>query len=146
MFDVKKTTALILGLVLVFYLAGCSGNLTDKKRIVSLYRKNEAVFAAAVESGDYAEVRKLRGIREVTVRGDAGEVEFYCGGTGLVPGSSYYGILYVANGEAVFSQLVDASPEWFAEGNEIRYKQSSGDNDFRYEPLGNGFYYYEEHY
>ena len=99
-----------------------------------------------METGDFSAVRGLRGIREIQTRGDGEEIEFFCGGRGLVPASSYYGILYVSGGEEVFLRAAEASPEWSAEGAGWRYRQAEGDNDFYYEPLGQGFYYYEEHY
>ena len=102
---------------------------------------------AAVETGDFSAVSRLRGIREITTRGDEGEIEFFCGGRGLVPASSYYGILYIPGAEdAELSQVFGDSPEWSAEGEGCRYRQADGDNEFYYEPLGHGFFYYEEHF
>ena len=144
----RKAAALVICLLFILGAAGCGGNLTGKDRIISLYRKNESAFIAAAASGDTAAVKKLRGIREVSPRGDGEhkEIEFSCGGIGLVPSASYYGILYVENGEAVFSQLCDSSPEWSYDGEGYHYRQADGDNDFTYEPLGNDFFYYEEHF
>ena len=143
-----RTLSFVLSILLLFSLTGCSWNLTSKKKIIKLYRRNESTFIAAVGSGDLTSVKKLRGIREISTRGEGedAEIEFYCGGTGLVPSSSYYGILYIEKADTVFLQLIDSSSEWFADGDGYRYKQADGDNDFYYEPLGNGFFYYEEHY
>ena len=141
----KKVLALLLAAAMALSFAGCADGQTSRRRIVALYRKNEAAFAAAVETGDYAAVKKLRGVKDVTVRDGDGEIEFCCGGAGLVPGSSYWGILWEKDPE-VFAALAAASPEWSAEGAGFRYEQAKGDNRFYYEPLGNGFFYYEEHY
>lgn len=142
-----KRTLFILGAILVLLLAACSRNLTDKSRIISLFRKNESTFLSAVETGDFSAVSRLRGIREISTRGDEGEIEFFCGGRGLVPASSYYGILYIPGAEdAELSQVFGDSPEWSAEGEGCRYRQTDGDNEFYYEPLGHGFFYYEEHF
>ena len=142
-----KRTLFILGAILVLLLAACSRDLTDKSRIISLFRKNESTFLSAVETGDFSAVSRLRGIREITTRGDEGEIEFFCGGRGLVPASSYYGILYIPGAEdAELSQVFGDSPEWSAEGEGCRYRQADGDNEFYYEPLGHGFFYYEEHF
>ena len=142
-----KRTLFILGAILVLLLAACSRDLTDKSRIISLFRKNESTFLSAVETGDFSAVSRLRGIREITTRGDEGEIEFFCGGRGLVPASSYYGILYIPGAEdAELSQVFGDSPEWSAEGEGCRYRQTDGDNEFYYEPLGHGFFYYEEHF
>ena len=142
-----KRTLFILGAILVLLLAACSRNLTDKSRIISLFQKNESTFLSAVETGDFSAVSRLRGIREISTRGDEGEIEFFCGGRGLVPASSYYGILYIPGAEdAELSQVFGDSPEWSAEGEGCRYRQTDGDNEFYYEPLGHGFFYYEEHF
>ena len=142
-----KRTLFILGAILVLLLAACSRDLTDKSRIISLFRKNESTFLSAVETGDFSAVSRLRGIREISTRGDEGEIEFFCGGRGLVPASSYYGILYIPGAEdAELSQVFGDSPEWSAEGEGCRYRQTDGDNEFYYEPLGHGFFYYEEHF
>jgi hypothetical protein len=143
----RKRTLLLLGAILVLLLAACSRELTDKSRIIALFRKNESTFLSAAETGDFSAVSRLRGIREITPRGDEGEIEFYCGGRWLVPASSYYGILFIPGAEdAELSQVFGASPEWSAEGEGYRYRQTDGDNDFYYEPLGYGFFYYEEHF
>ena len=143
----RKRTLFILGAILILLLAACSRNLTDKSRIISLFRKNESTFLSAVETGDFSAVSRLRGIREISTRGDEGEIEFFCGGRGLVPASSYYGILYIPGAEdAELSQVFGDSPEWSAEGEGCRYRQTDGDNEFYYEPLGHGFFYYEEHF
>ena len=143
----RKRTLLLLGAILVLLLAACSRELTDKSRIIAQFRKNESTFLSAAETGDFSAVSRLRGIREITPRGDEGEIEFYCGGRGLVPASSYYGILFIPGAQdAELSQVFGASTEWSAEGEGYRYRQTDGDNDFYYEPLGHGFFYYEEHF
>ena len=143
----RKRTLFILGAILILLLAACSRNLTDKSRIISLFQKNESTFLSAVETGDFSAVSRLRGIREITTRGDEGEIEFFCGGRGLVPASSYYGILYIPDAEdRELSQVFGDSPDWSAEGEGCRYRQTDGDNEFYYEPLGHGFFYYEEHF
>lgn len=143
----RKRILFILGAILILLLAACSRNLTDKSRIISLFRKNESTFLSAVETGDFSAVSRLRGIREITTRGDEGEIEFFCGGRGLVPASSYYGILYIPDAEdRELSQVFGDSPGWSAEGEGCRYRQTDGDNEFYYEPLGHGFFYYEEHF
>ena len=141
----KKVLALLLAAALALSFGGCAHGLTGRKGIVALYRKNEAAFATAVETGDYAAVKKLRGVADVTVRDGGEEIEFYCGGAGLVPGSSYWGIRWEKDPE-VFAALAAASPEWSFDGTGYRFEQAEGDNRFYYEPLGNGFFYYEEHY
>ena len=133
--------------LLLLLLSGCGKNLTKKDKIVSLFREHEDTFLACVERWDFSDAEKLRGVISVSVRGEDEEVEFFCGGRGLVPASSYYGILYICGAAGRdYAQVFGASPEWSTDGDGYRYRQANGDNDFYYESLGNGFYYYEEHY
>ncbi len=144
---VRRRVLLFPALLFLLLFAACSRDLTDKSRIEALFRKNEAAFLAAAETGDLSALRRLRGIREIQTRGDGGEIAFFCGGRGLVPASVYYGILYLPGSAGKdLSQVFGASPEWSVDGAGYRYRQAEGDNEFYYEPLGNGFFYYEEHF
>lgn len=143
----KRTLAFILTAAVLLALPGCSRELTDKDKIIALFRNNENVFVSAVETGDYSEVKKIKGVNDVSVRGDNEETEFYCGGMGLVPSSAYFGILYIRGAEGKDYPLVFGDgAEWSADGDGYRFKQADGDNDFYYQALGGGFYYYEERY
>lgn len=132
---------------MVSLLAACSRELTDKNRIIRLYRKNEDAFIQAASSGDFSKLENIHGVQEVNVRrsGDNFEVEIYCGGSGFGSSTSYYGILYSKDFYPE-SSFIEYPNEWFIEGNGFRYKQADGDNSKYYESLGNKYYYYEEHY
>ncbi len=143
----RRRAVFAVWLILALSLTGCARNMTEKDEIISLFREHESVFLASVERGDFSAVEKIGGVREVSLRGDEGEIEFYCGGRGLVPSSSYYGILYIKGAaDTDYAQVLGAGSEWSADGARYRFRQADGDTDFYYEALGNGFYYYEEHF
>lgn len=129
-------------LVMAMLLTACSSNHADKT--IAMYRKHEALFLEAVQSANYAPVEALRYVQEIETWQNPVKVDFYCGGSGLVPSSSYYGILYQPSLD--LEGKVESDSQWMHEGDGYRFIQHEGDNVFYYEPLGNGFYYYEEHY
>lgn len=137
----KKITIfiLILSLAALAFLS-CARSLTERDDIIALYRDHIDVFADASSSGDFSAVERLRGIESVSV-GDDGAVEIMCGGNKIGPGTHYYGILYDADLD------VDALPDAYAESGDgyVRTEQD-GDNVRYIESLGDGYFYFEEHY
>ena len=133
----KKRIALFFIMsCLAFFLTSCSGNLTNKSDIVSLYQKNEETFLQAVSDGDYSVVEKINGVQEVLVKEEY--VEISCGGAGFGASTHYYGIFYSA-GDVDVAGMVE-------QGDGYLYQQEDGDNRIYIEPLGNDFYYYEAHF
>ncbi len=123
-----------------------SQNITNKDRIISIFYRHGSKFAEAVAVGDYSSVEKIRG---VTSAGENwGRIEFRFGGAGLVSSSSYYGVCYIpgtVGGD--YAEVFGSDSHWSVDGDGYRYIQGGkGDNEFYYEALGNGFYYYEEHF
>lgn len=143
----KPFLRLLTAVILSVLLLGCSSELTDKEKIIALFYKNEDLFLSAAETGDYTVVESLRGVQSVSFNKEFQRIDFYCGGTGLVPSSVYYGICYFYDAEETFSEIFIKYPEWYAddEGG-YHYRQDGGDNRFDYEPLENGFYYYCKSY
>lgn len=143
----KRITLLACAVILILLLTACSGELTDRNRIIRVYRKNEAAFIKAASEGKFKDLEQIDGVQEVSVRrsGDYYEVDIYCGGSGFGSSTSYYGILYSEDFYPE-SNFIEYPNEWFIEGNGFRYKQADGDNSKYYESLGNNYYYYEEHY
>ncbi len=132
----KRIALFFVMLCLAFILASCSGNLTDKSDIVSLYQKNEETFLQAASNGDYSAVEKINGVQSVLVK--EAYVEIQCGGAGLGSSTHYYGIFYSAD---------DIDADWLVEhGDGYLYQEEEGDNRIYVEPLGNHFYYYEAHF
>lgn len=118
------------------------GELTDQKTITGICLNNKEIFQTAVDTGDYSEVEKLEGIRDVTEHDDY--IEFYCGGTGMGSNTNYYGILY---SELDVSLIAPTNGYTVTrEGGVVRIEEDRGDNLFIYTSLGDGFWFYEEHY
>lgn len=121
------------------------GNLTDRDSVVDLYRENEEAFLKAAETGSFEDLKDIFGVSDVHLNRDY--VDIYCGGTGMAPSSSYYGIFYsegddlcaidVAPGDS--SALTERDGGYF-------WEESGGDNSYYVEPLGNHYFYYEAHF
>ena len=121
----RKLRALLLVMLsFAFVLTSCSGNLTDKSDIVSLYQKNEDTFLQAARNGDYSSVEGISGVRKVLVREEYVDVQ--CGGTGFGSNTHYYGIFYSA--DDVKDKLVEQSDGYL-------YQEENGDNRYYIEPL-----------
>ena len=118
---------------------------TFRSRIIRLYQQNEEIFFQAASSEDFDALMQLNGVIEIKEDKRRKAVDVFCGGTGIVPSSGYYGVLYLPekDARAYFSEPAE---EWTVDGNGFCYRQKNGDNRFYVEPLGNDFYYYEQHY
>lgn len=143
----KRILMFLLAAVMVFSLTSCVFNLTDRDSVIRLYERNEERFAAAAETGDFEKLEKIIGVQEVDIRedGDSFQAEISCGANGFASSTHYYGIFYSETVD--FDNSVATKPEeWTKEGAGYRYTEAEGDNTFYYEPLGGGYYYFEEHY
>ena len=140
----KKTFACLLSVFILVGLVSCSQNLTDKNYIISLFRKNENCFVEASTSGEYNEVKKIKGIQEVIVCDDY--VDIQCGGSGLGSSTHYYGIFFSLTDDLCAVDVAGPADELTEDGNGYRYKQQNGDNEYYVEPLGNHYFYYEAHF
>ena len=127
---------------IVVFLISCIENfpmeITNREDAVKMFRKNEAVFLSAAETGDFAPVEKLRGVQSTEADEDSAVIDL--GGYGLAPATSYFYIVWLKDG-------MNTGPDsrWEPYGNGwVEYGE--GDNVFYAESLGNGFYYHEDHY
>ncbi len=132
--------ALLIILIFVFTLSNCC-ELTDQTKISDLYLNNKEVFLASVESGDYSEVEKLKGIKQVYDYD--GEVTFLCGSKGLAVSGSSYGILYTDRD--FFTEEVPEGWTVTIDGNTVRKVYERRNRVIKYVSLGNGFWYFEDH-
>ncbi len=139
----KKMVGVLL-LLLVLLLTGCTSREDWKAAVIKIYHEHEQMFADAAAAGDYSAVEALLEGDNVYIGTDY--VDIYFGGTGLVPSSSYYGVFYSAKGDMCVVYAGLALSELTAEGDGWCWRQPGGDNSYYVEPLGNGYYYYEEHY
>ncbi len=140
----KKITLFILVFSTTAALAflSCARELTGKEDIIALYRDNIDVFADASSGGNFSAVERLRGVESVYISDD-GAVEIMCGGNKIGPGTHYYGIFYDADLDAADLTDADAYEE---SGDGYVFRERDGDNVRYIEPLGDGYFYFEEHY
>ena len=139
-----KRILCIAALSLVFLLTSCINNLTSKESIENLYTKNEKLFIDAASDGSFADLEKINGVWEVSVKDD--HVDIKCGGNGLGSSTNYYGIFYSENDDLCAVDVAGPRDELVADGDGYRYVQSDGDNEYYVEPLGNHYFYYEAHF
>lgn len=138
----KKILCLLL-LAVMLLLPSCAPRLGDKASLTDWFHENEDAFMEAAESGDFTSLEKLRGVESVS-RSD-GCVDILCGGNGFGPGTHYYGLYYAE--EDIWAEFAaDPSSPWTVEGDGYRFREKDGDNVFYVEPLGGGYYYYEQHF
>lgn len=142
----RHVAAIVVAVAICALIIGflCCVNLTGKGAIIRLYQRNEEIFLQAAVSGDYSAVERLISVHSVDVM-DA-YVEIRCGGSGLGPGTNYYGIFYY-EGEDLCAVDVDLSGGGFVgSGDGYLYEEENGDNRFYVESLGDHYFYYEAHF
>lgn len=144
MCSMKKAIICLLSAFLLFVLASCSNNLTDKNDIISVFRKNESSFIEASESSAYKNLEKIKGIQKVIIWDDY--IDIQCGGSGFGPHTHYYGIFFSLTDDLCAIDVAGPADELVDDGNGYRYQQQNGDNAYYVEPLGNHYFYYEAHF
>lgn len=118
-----------------------SRELTQQTSIVALFQKNQDLFRASVQQEDYTVVEEIPGIQNVYCY-DNGVVDFYCGGKGFGPSTSYYGFFYSATDDpASWEKGVCQADELEPCGNGYLWQQKNGDNWY-VEEIGTHFFYY----
>ena len=124
---------------------GSCGEIRSKKQIINLVQNNQAFLMQCIEEGEPEKATELRGIQSVSRDPFSPVIEFYCGGTGLVPETSYYGFYYSPDDRA--DTIGFTGPENLIEqGDGFGYHEPAGDNRYYTERIMENWYYYEEHY
>ena len=72
-------------------------------------------------------------------------MEFYCGGSGLVPSSSDYGFYYSPD-DLPLAVDVTLTENLGQEGDVFGWEEPGGDNWYYTEQIMENWYYYESHY
>ena len=144
---IKLILVILLALALLLVsLFGCS-----PKGAAAAFTLGRAGFLRAAQdalaAGSGENVKRPFGVWEVSVRpspyGQGECVEFWIGGAGLGPSTSYWGVTYSEYGpvgfEAVALDYVPDGDGWF-------WKEPDGDNWSRVTPLEENWYLYEMHF
>lgn len=137
--------AILAPLALMAALIGFLFNdndLADKEDIFRQVRQNQSLLEECVETGDYEAALQLRVIKEV----DPGEhcVDFYCGGAGIAPSSTYCGFFYSREDDLYAIWCAPPTGQTLtADGDGWRWEQPGGDNRYYVEHICGHFYYYQ---
>ncbi len=96
--DLIKTVIIcglmVFGLVLfiaIWFIASLAPDNLSKNQIFSAVRENQAFLLDCVAGSDPEQAKQIKGVQSVRYDADEDYYEFYCGGAGIVPASSYYG-------------------------------------------------------
>lgn len=156
----KKGLCLLTAVILLFSLAGCSDwvggavfmwliatgdDRVSKEEILSFVRENEEALLEAVESGDYSDFENRGFIQGIDEGGTA--VDFYCGGVGIAPSSTYVGFFYTEENDPAAIWCAPGSADMLTpSGNGLSWRETNGDNRYYTEHICGNFYYYESSY
>ena len=128
-------------------MAGGNSDALSKDQIFSLVQDHHDFLLQCITDTDPDRAKEVSGIQSVHIEKDV-YVEFYCGGSGLVPSSSYYGFYYSPD-DLPLAVDVTQTENLKAEGNGFGWKEPGGlggDNWYYTERIMENWYYYESHY
>lgn len=154
----KRVLCLLLVIAMSFSLSACSDawgylffsslvaagdDRADQEDIFNFVLENEAALLQAIEAEDFSDFIDNGIIIDAYPYEDV--VEFYCGGVGTVPSSTYVGFFYSPQDDmTAFHPSV--SDGLIPSGEGFIWKEEGGDNRFYTEKICDCFYYYEDSY
>ena len=151
----KKGLALLLAVIMVFSLSGCSDILggafflflvatgddsADKDEVFDFVSENEEELLKAIEAGDFSAFENQGFIKDIDP--DETVVDFSCGGAGVGPNTSYVGFFYTLDNDMTAVWCAPAS-SLTPSGNGFEWQEANGDNRYYTEHICGNFYYYE---
>ena len=151
----KKGLALLLAVIMVFSLSGCSNifggafflflvatgdDSADKDEVFDFVSENEEELLKAIEAGDYSTFENQGFIKRIYT--DETVVDFSCGGAGVGPNTSYVGFFYTLDNDMTAVWCAPAS-SLTPSGNGFEWQEANGDNRYYTEHICGNFYYYE---
>ena len=153
----KKGLALLLAIIMLFSLSGCSDILgevfflflvatgddrADKDEVFDFVSENEEELLKAIEAGDYSAFENQGFIKDIDA--DETVVDFSCGGAGVGSGTSYVGFYYTSENDMA---AVWCAPTFAGSlipcGNGFEWQEPNGDDRYYTEHICGNFYYYE---
>lgn len=153
----KKGLALLLAVIVVFSLSGCSDILggtfflflvatgddsADKDEVFDFVRKNEEKLLKAIEAGDYSAFENQGFVKNIDA--DETVVDFSCGGAGFASSTSYVGFYYTPENDMAAVWCAPSSTSALTpSGNGFEWQEPNGDNRYYTEHICGNFYYYE---
>ena len=145
---VKVMIAVVVLAALWLMAAGVSGRLgvvsaDHAKFVYSINAERfEAIASKMLEQGNADGLTIPNGVRDVTIyETNSGCVDFWMGGAGLIPSSSYWGVIYSVEDEPVGFQGV--KPEFTWDGEGWYWQEKNGDNRSYVNKLSDRWYLYQ---
>ena len=138
-------------ILLMFFLTVTSADNLSKDQIFSLVENNHELLQECVDARDYKRAEQIAGIQSARAGRltESAYVEFYCGGYGLVPSSSYYGFYYSPK-DIPLAIDVTQTKNLRSEGNGFawheNWERAGADNSYYTERIMERWYYYESHF
>ena len=122
-----------------------SGGVSEKYKrdIFQIVNDNKEILLNDIANNDFTNSLKIKGIKSIDADNDFGIIDFYCGGWGIVPSSSYFGFYYTADDKPKPTSLTPGDA-LHRKGNGYESKYRS--NRYYTERIIENFYYYEAHY
>ena len=153
----KKGLSLLLAVIMVFTLSGCSDILgsvvflllvatgddsADKDEVFEFVCENEEALLKAIEDEDFTAFENKGFIKDIDK--DDSVVDFSCGGAGVGSGTSYVGFYYTPDNDMTAVWCAPSSLDsLFPCGNGFEWWEDHGDNHYYTEHICGSFYYYE---
>ncbi len=153
----KKGLSLLLAVIMMFSLSGCSSLLggafflflvatgddsADKDEVFEFVRENEIELLKAIQKGDFSLFENQGLIKDIDA--DETVVDFSCGGAGVGSGTSYVGFYYTPDNDMTALWCAPSSAYLLKpSGNGFEWQEQNGDNRYYTEHICGNFYYYE---
>ena len=153
----KKGCSLLLAVIMIFSLAGCSDILgrvifhfliangddrADKDEVFAFVCENEENLLEAIENEDFSPYENKGFITDISAYETV--VDFSCGGVGMGPETAYVGFFYTPEGDMTALGWAPASVnELIPSGSGFEWWEENGDNYYYVEHICGNFYYYE---
>ncbi len=155
----KKYLCILLATVMLCTLSGCSKMLglayfialiemgddrAEKEDIFEFVIENEDALLKAIADGTVEDFENIDIIKNISVSENDGDIEFYCGGYGIGPSTSYVGFYYTPNEGMTSISPASLQPTPYGDGYE--WREEDGDDRWYREHICGNFYYYEDSY
>ena len=124
------TVIVVLLLITPLFLFGALGtfSVVHAKLVYSINPEQfEIVADRVLEQGSATGIKPPNGVKDIDIyRTHSGCVDFYMGGFGLVPSSTYWGVIYTVEDTPVGWGGLDVNYTWDGEG--WCWQEKNGDN------------------
>jgi len=139
------TVLIVLLLVTLLFLSGVLGSFSPKHARL-IYAANSGRFELAasrvLEQGGTSGIKRPNGVKDISLYTTrSGCVDFYMGGFGLVPSSTYWGVIYAM--EDLPTGFQGLAVDFTREGEGWRWQEENGDNTCCVVKLADHWYWYE---